>query len=50
MPVPTDTDIAVQNNATGQIDYLQFQGSTLVHSDAVNYVGPGWNVVAQGNF
>ncbi len=50
MPYPTNTDIAVQNNTTGQVDYLQFQGSTLVKSDAINYAGPGWNVVAQGAF
>jgi hypothetical protein len=47
MPVPTNTDIAVQNNTTGVVDYLQFQGSTLVASDAINYAGAGWNVVAQ---
>jgi hypothetical protein len=50
MPVPTNTDIAVQNNATGQVDYLQFQGSTLVRSAAFTYASAGWNVVAQGNF
>jgi hypothetical protein len=50
MPVPTNTDLAVQNNTTGQVDFLQFQGSTLVGSDLVNYVPTGWNVVAQGHF
>jgi hypothetical protein len=50
MPYPTNTDIAVQNNTTGQVDYLQFQGSTLVKSDAINYAGAGWNVVAQGSY
>jgi hypothetical protein len=48
MPVLTNTDIAVQNNTTGQVDYLQFQGSQLVSSDAVTYASAGWNVVAQG--
>jgi hypothetical protein len=50
MPVPTNTDLAVQNNTTGQVDFLQFQGSTLVASDTVNYVPASWNVVAQGFF
>jgi hypothetical protein len=50
MPYPTNTDIAVQNNTTGQVDYLQFQGSTLVKSDTIDYAGPGWNVVAQGSY
>jgi hypothetical protein len=50
MPVRANTDITVQNNTTGQIDYLQFQGSTLVHSDAVSYTPPGWDVGAQGDF
>jgi hypothetical protein len=39
MPYPTNTDIAVQNNTTGQVDYLQFQGSQLVGSDAIDYAG-----------
>jgi hypothetical protein len=47
---PDRCTIAVQNNTTGQVDFLQFQGSILIHSDAVNYVGAGWNVVARGNF
>jgi hypothetical protein len=50
MPYPTNTDLAVQNNTTGQVDYLQFQGSQLVASDAINYAGAGWNVVGQGFF
>jgi len=50
MPYPTNTDIAIQNNSTGQVDYLQFQGSQLVASDAITYAGAGWNVVAQGNY
>jgi hypothetical protein len=44
MPYPTNTEIAVQNNTTGVVDYLQFQGSQLVASDAINYMGPGWNL------
>lgn len=50
MPYPTNTDIAVQNNTTGQVDYLQFQGSQLIGSATRDYAGPGWNVVAQGDF
>jgi hypothetical protein len=50
MPYPANTDIAVQNNMTGEVDYLNFNGSQLVASDAVTYAGAGWNVVAQGSF
>jgi hypothetical protein len=48
MPVPTNTDLAVQNNTTGQVDFIQFQGSTPVASRAVTYASAGWNIVAQG--
>jgi hypothetical protein len=44
-------DVAVQNNATGAVDYLQFKGSTLVASDMIDYgIGAGFKVVAHGDF
>jgi hypothetical protein len=50
MPVPTTTDIAVQNNTTGAIDYLQFTGTTLTASSYHDFGIAGWNVVAHGDF
>jgi hypothetical protein len=50
MPVPTTTDIAVQNSTTGAIDYLQFTGTTLTASTYHDFGIPGWNVVAHGDF
>jgi hypothetical protein len=50
LPYPTTTDIAVQSSITGQVDYLQFEGSMLAKSDAVSYAGAGWDVVAQGDY
>jgi hypothetical protein len=46
LPVSQLNDVAIQNNTTGQVDYLQFQGSTLIQSDLVDYgLGVGWNIV-----
>jgi hypothetical protein len=50
LPVPTQTDIAIQNAATGQVDYLGSQGSTLTQSALFDYGIPGWNVVGHGDF
>jgi hypothetical protein len=50
LPTPDQTNIAVQNNVTGQVDYLQFTGTTLTSSRAFDYGITGWNVVAHGNF
>jgi hypothetical protein len=45
-PIPAQTDFAVENSTTGQVDYLKFQGSTLVGSELFDYgLGSGWNVV-----
>jgi hypothetical protein len=47
LPVNIENDVAIQNNTTGAVDYLQFQGNTLTHSDLIDYgLGPGWNLVA----
>jgi hypothetical protein len=45
-PIPTQTQFAVENNTTGQVDYLNFQGSTLTQSKLFDYgLGAGWSVV-----
>src|ERR1700722_14070418 len=49
-PFPTTTDLTIQNTATGQIDYLQLQGTNAVASKLLDYGIAGWNVVAQGYF
>jgi hypothetical protein len=41
-------DVAVENNATGQVDYLQFQGSALTHSALFDYGIGGMNIVGHG--
>lgn len=45
-PIPTLTQFAVENDTTGQVDYLKFQGSTLVQSKLVDYgLGTEWHIV-----
>jgi hypothetical protein len=44
-------DVAVQDNTTGAVDYLQFQGSTLVQSNMIDYgIGSSFKVVAHGDY
>jgi hypothetical protein len=51
LPVNIENDVAVQNNTTGAVDYLQFQGNTVTHSDLIDYgLGAGWNLVAHGTY
>src|SRR4051812_1003306 len=45
LPVPTQTDVTIQNATTGQVDYLEFLGTTLVASSLRDY-GLSWNIVA----
>jgi hypothetical protein len=49
MPIPPVSplnDVTIQNDTTGQVDYLQFQGSTLIQSHLADYgLGAGWNIV-----
>ncbi len=48
-PVSPLNDVTIQNDTTGQVDYLQFQGSTLIHSNQLDYgMGTGWNIVGHG--
>jgi hypothetical protein len=50
-PVPQQTDIAIQNNATGEMDYLNFNGSSLVQSALYDYgLAPDFKIVAHGDF
>jgi hypothetical protein len=47
LPLPSQTDVTIQNQATGAIDYLKYEGSTLVGSRSFDYgIGPDWKVVA----
>jgi hypothetical protein len=46
VPVRVQNDIAIQNNTTGAIDYLHFQGSTLTGSALFDYgLAAGMNIV-----
>src|SRR5205085_10863011 len=40
----------IQNQTTGQIDFLRFNGSSLQASVLRDYGIGGWNVVANGDF
>jgi hypothetical protein len=47
LPLLSQTDVTIQNQTTGQIDYLKYQGSTLTNSRLFDYgLGSGWNIVA----
>jgi hypothetical protein len=37
LPVTTQTDTVVQDQTTGVVDDLEYEGNTLVAGDAVNY-------------
>jgi hypothetical protein len=46
--VPTQTAFAVQNDTIGQVDYLKFEGPTLVKSRLVDYgLGAEWHIVGE---
>src|SRR5438045_9364537 len=42
--------VVIQNQTTGRIDFLRFNGSTLQASVLRDYGIGGWNVVANGDF
>jgi hypothetical protein len=47
LPIPTQNDVVIQNQTTGVVDYLKYQGSTLVASNAVGYgLGADFKIVA----
>src|SRR4051812_3957053 len=42
--------VVIQNQTTGQVDFLRFNGSALQASVLRDYGIGGWNVVANGDF
>jgi hypothetical protein len=47
LPVPMQNNVVIQNNTTGVVDYLKYEGSTLVASNAVDYgLGADFKIVA----
>src|SRR5439155_15480255 len=47
LPLLSQTDVTIQNNTTGQVDYLKYQGSTLTASNLKDYgLGSDWKIVA----
>jgi hypothetical protein len=42
--------VVIQNQTTGQVDFLRFNGSSLQASALRDYGIAGWNVVANGDF
>lgn len=43
--------VVIQNQTTGQVDFLRFNGSQLQASDLRDYhIGSGWMIVANGDF
>jgi hypothetical protein len=51
LPLLSQTDVTIQNNTTGQVDYLKYQGTTLTGSVMADYGGGSdWKIVAdEGN-
>jgi hypothetical protein len=48
LPIPTQNNVVIQNQTTGVVDYLKYQGSTLVASNAVDYgLGADFKIVAE---
>ena len=46
LPLPSQTDVTIQNQTTGQVDYLKYEGNTLVGSELFDYgLGSGFKVV-----
>jgi hypothetical protein len=48
LPIPTQNNVVIQNQTTGVVDYLTYQGSKLVASNAVDYgLGADFKIVAE---
>ena len=46
-PTPLQNNVVIQNNTTGVVDYLKYEGSTLVASSEHDYgLGPNFKIVA----
>jgi hypothetical protein len=50
VPVPVQHDMVMQNQTTGAVDFLEFNGTQLVGSFMKNYGIAGWKIVASGDF
>jgi hypothetical protein len=50
LPVNIENDFVIQNDTTGQVDYLQFQGNTLTQSAMFDYGIAGMNIVSSDFF
>ncbi|MGY4480776.1 hypothetical protein [Bradyrhizobium sp. USDA 3364] len=47
LPTPLQNNVVIQNNTTGVVDYLKYEGSTLVASMTQDYgLGADWKIVA----
>ena len=47
LPQVLQHDVVIQNDTTGQVDYLKYSGTTLVASDLKDYgLGSVWKIVA----
>jgi hypothetical protein len=47
LPLPSQTDVTIQNQATGAIDFLKYEDNTLVASQLFDYgIGSDFKVVA----
>jgi hypothetical protein len=47
MPTPLQNNVVIQNNTTGVVDFLKYEGSTLVASSSHDYgLGADWKIVA----
>jgi len=50
VPVPAQHDMVMQNQTTGAVDFLEFNGTQLVGSFMKDYGLSGWKIVASGDF
>ena len=50
VPVPAQHDMVMQNQTTGAVDFLKFNGTQLVGSFMKDYGLSGWKIVASGDF
>src|ERR1700735_1556941 len=48
LPTPLQNNVVIQNNTTGVVDFLKYEGSTLVASSAHDYgLGADFKIVAE---
>src|SRR5262249_10272557 len=47
LPLPSQTDVTIQNQSNGQVDYLKYEGNVLVGSSLFDYgLGSDFKIVA----